>query len=205
MDGCGLTHAGANLQRSRNLGDGTGPLCASSSNPVSSRRPANAGVATTQRRRLPKEDADQINKEVIKPILGRINAPRFPNGRYQKLQPPALTKRRQSECPSPTTFSTAVAATWTSAPNATSTNPTMSCISTSPSSSDLATLIYATFILDRLKSNSNFELNLHKNLCRKFVYRQLISFIDNALSAKPHSYKSLDLVISSALRFLGFE
>ena len=64
MDGCGLTHAGANLQRSGNLGDGTGPLYASSSDSVSSRRAANSGVATTQRRRLPKEDADQINKEI---------------------------------------------------------------------------------------------------------------------------------------------
>ena len=31
--------------------------------PVTSRRPANAGVATTQSRRLPKENADQINKD----------------------------------------------------------------------------------------------------------------------------------------------
>ena len=66
MDGCGLTHAGANLQRSGNLGDGTGPLYASSSDPVSRRRPANAGVPTPQRRRLPKEDADKINKEGCK-------------------------------------------------------------------------------------------------------------------------------------------
>ena len=63
MDGCGLTHAEANLQGFGNLGDGAGPLYASSSWQVSSRRPANAGVAITQSRRLPKEDADQINKE----------------------------------------------------------------------------------------------------------------------------------------------
>ena len=63
MDGCGLTHAGANLQGFGNLGDGTGALYASSSGPVSSRRPSNAGVASTQCRRLSKEDADQINKE----------------------------------------------------------------------------------------------------------------------------------------------
>ena len=62
MDGCGLTHAGANLQGFGNLADGTGPLYALSSGPVSSRRPANARVASTQSRRLPKEDADQINK-----------------------------------------------------------------------------------------------------------------------------------------------
>ena len=45
------------------LGDGAGPLYASSSGPVSSRRPPNPGVATTQSRRLPKEDAEQINKD----------------------------------------------------------------------------------------------------------------------------------------------
>ena len=122
MDRCGLTHAGASLQRFGNLVDGTGPLYASSFDPVSSSRPPNAGVATTQSRRLPKKDVDQINNTVVKLILGRINSPRFSNGRYQKLQPPALTERRQSECPSPTTSSTAVAATWTTAPNATSSN-----------------------------------------------------------------------------------
>ena len=63
MDKCRLTHAGAKLQGFENLGDGAGPLYASSSGPVSSRRPPNAGVATTKSSRLPKEDADQINKD----------------------------------------------------------------------------------------------------------------------------------------------
>ena len=63
MDGCRLTHAGENLQRFGDLGDTAGPLYASSSGPVSSRRPPNAGVATTQNRRLPKEDGDQIKKD----------------------------------------------------------------------------------------------------------------------------------------------
>ena len=63
MDKCWLTHAGANLQGFGKLGDGAGPLYALFSGPVSSKRPPNAGVATTQSRRLPKEDADQINKD----------------------------------------------------------------------------------------------------------------------------------------------
>ena len=63
LDGCGLTHAEADLQGIENLGDRAGPLYASSSGPVSNKRFANAGVVTTQSRRLPKEDADQINKE----------------------------------------------------------------------------------------------------------------------------------------------
>ena len=142
-------------------------------------------------------------RATVKPIIGRINAPRLPNGRYQKLQAPALPES-SSACPSPTTCSTAVAATWTSAPDATSTSLTMSSPSTTPSSSDLASMIYSTFIIDHLKSNSTVKLNLHKNLFRKFFYHQLISFLDNALSAQPPSYKSLDSVISSALRFLEY-
>ena len=63
IDGCLLTHAEANLQGFGNLGDGSGPLYASSSGPVSSRRPPNAGVEITQSRRLPKEDEYQINKD----------------------------------------------------------------------------------------------------------------------------------------------
>ena len=147
------THAGANLQGCGNLGDGAGPMYASSSGPVSSRHPPNARFATTQSRRMPKITRIKLTKTAVNPIIGRINAPRLPNKGYQKLQPPALTDKRESDCPSPTTSSTAVAATWTSAPNATSTTPTISCISTTFSSSDLATLIYATFILDHWKSN----------------------------------------------------
>ena len=64
----------------------------------------------------------------------------------------------------------------------------MSSSSSTPSSCDLASLIYSTVILDHLKFNTNFELNLHKNLFRKFYYPQLILFLDNALSAQPHSY-----------------
>ena len=63
LDGRGLTHAGADLQGFGNLGDRAKPLYSSSSGPVSNRLFANAEVATTQSRRLPKKDADQINKE----------------------------------------------------------------------------------------------------------------------------------------------
>ena len=59
----------------------------------------------------------------------------------------------------------------------------MSTSSTTPSCSDLASLIYSTFIFDHLKSNKNFDVNHQKNLFRKFYYPHLISFIDNALSA----------------------
>ena len=63
LDGCRLSHAGADLQGFGNLGDGAGPLYASSSGPVSNKRFANARVATMQSSRLPKKAADQINKE----------------------------------------------------------------------------------------------------------------------------------------------
>ena len=142
-------------------------------------------------------------KMAVTPILGRINATRLPNGRYQKLQLPALLVKSQSEVSSPTTTSMAVAATWTSAPDATLTSPTMSNTSTTPSSSNLPTLIYSNFTIDHLKSKSTLELNLNKNLFRKFFYPQLILFLDKALSAQPQSHKSLDSVISFALCFLG--
>ena len=75
--------------------------------------------------------------------------------------------------------------------------------SSTPRSTDLAILSFSTLILDNLKINKNFELNLHKNLFRKFYYINLISLLDNAFSAKPDSYKSYDLLILSALYFLG--
>ena len=62
-DGCRLFHATANMQGFGNLGDGAGPLYVVSSGPVSSRRPPNHGDAITQSLRLPKVDADQINKD----------------------------------------------------------------------------------------------------------------------------------------------
>ena len=142
-------------------------------------------------------------KATVTLILGRINALRLPNGRYQKLQPPALPES-SSECLSPTRSSNDVAAMWTSASDATSIIQTMSSLCTTPSSSDLIPLIYSTFILNHLKSNSNLELNLHKNVFCKVCYFQLISFFDNALSAQPQSYKSQDSVFSCALCFLGF-
>ena len=140
----------------------------------------------------------------MKPILEQINAPRLPNGRYQKLQPRTLTDRRQCVCSCPTTSSTENAATWISEPDATSTSPIMNSLITTHSSSDLATLIYSTLNLDLLKSNINRELNFHKHRFRKSVDLQLISFCDNTLSAQPHSYKSLVSLIFSALRFLNF-
>ena len=136
----------------------------------------------------PKKTRINLKKATVKPILRRINALRLPNGRCQKLQPSALPES-SSACPSPTTCLTAVAATWTNPPDATSTSPMMSRSSITPSSSNLASLIYSTFILDHLKSNTNLELNLQENLCRKLFYTQLILFLDNAFFAQLHSYK----------------
>ena len=62
LDGCGLTHAGANLQGFGNFGNGAGLLNASNSGLVSNGRPANARVEFTQRRRLPKENADKVKE-----------------------------------------------------------------------------------------------------------------------------------------------
>ena len=62
LSGCGLNHAGADLQGFRNLGNGAKPLYASNSGPISNGHLANAGVATTQSCSLPKENADQIKE-----------------------------------------------------------------------------------------------------------------------------------------------
>ena len=62
LGGCGLNHAGADLQGFGNLGDGAKPLDASNSGPISNGRLTNAGVATTQSCGLPKENADQIKE-----------------------------------------------------------------------------------------------------------------------------------------------
>ena len=64
---------GADREGFGNFRNVAGPLYASNSGSVSSRRPANAGAATTQSCLLPKENADQ-NKATVKPILWRINA-----------------------------------------------------------------------------------------------------------------------------------
>ena len=130
------------------------------------------------------------NKTTVKPIVGRINAPRLPNGRYQKLQPLASLEQSQRETTSPTTSSMAAYTSWTSAHDATFTSPMMSSTSTNFTASDLASLIYSSIILDYLKSNSNIELNLRKSIFRKLYYPQLISFVDTTLFAKPLAYKS---------------
>ena len=100
----------------------------------------------------PNKTRMKSKKTTIKPIIRRINAPRLLNKRYQKLQSHALPES-SSACPSQTTCSMVVAGTWTSAPDATLTSMTTSSFSTTFSSSDLASLIYSTFILDHLKSN----------------------------------------------------
>ena len=82
--------------------------------------------------------------KVVKPILGRINAPKLPNWRYQKLRPHASSEQSQSALASRTTSSMVIAATLTSAPDASSTSPIMSSTSTTPSSCDLTSLIYST-------------------------------------------------------------
>ena len=111
LDGCGLTHAKADLQRFRNLGDEAGPLYALIYGPISNGRLANYRIATTQSYRLTKENANQV-KEGDRQTYFQTNKRakvRLPNWQYQKLQPPAQPKRSSSTCPCLTTW---VAATW---------------------------------------------------------------------------------------------
>ena len=62
LNKCRFTHAGADLQGFGNFGDGTRPLYASNSGPVSNGRPTHVGLARTQSRCLPKENANQIKE-----------------------------------------------------------------------------------------------------------------------------------------------
>ena len=112
LDGCRLTHAGANLQRFGILGDTELDPCML--HPLAQFQEDVFQTPESRPRKavacLKKTWIKSTNK-AVKLILGQINAPRLPNGRYQKLQPPALKERSQSKCPSPTTSSTAIAAT----------------------------------------------------------------------------------------------
>ena len=111
LHGCKLTHAEADLHRVGNLGNEAGIMHALNSGPVFNGGPANAEVATTQSFHSPKKARIKSKKAALKPILGRINAPRLPNWQYKKLQPPVLPVRCHSEVASPRTSSTAVVAT----------------------------------------------------------------------------------------------
>ena len=138
--------------------------------PGSSGRFANAGVATTPSRRMPKEDADQINDDSLQ-TDPRTNK-RFKVAKWavSKAASASLVGKSQSAVANPTTSSMVIAVTLTRAHDATTSSSIMSSTSITASSSDLASLIYSTYILDQLKSNSNFELNLHKHFFRKFYY-----------------------------------
>ena len=67
LDGCGLTRAGADLQQIGNLGNGDGliHIVKRNSNPVSTKpfKLFESVFNESRRRRLPKENANQINKE----------------------------------------------------------------------------------------------------------------------------------------------
>ena len=54
------------------------------------------------------------------------------------------------------------------ADDATFKSPMMSSTSTTPTSSDLASLIYSSIILDYLQLNSNIKVNFCKSIVRKF-------------------------------------
>ena len=203
LDRCELTHTKADLQGFEAFGDGAKPMYASNFGPVSNGRPPNAEVASTQSRRLPKENANLRQEVDCQTELRTNKRAKVSKWTISEAAAAALPKIRSSACQSLTMFSTAAAATWTSAADATSTSPMMSSSSsTIPFYSNLASLIYYIFILDHLNSNTNFKFNLHQDIFRKFYYLQLISFLDNALSAQPISYKSLESIISFALHFV---
>ena len=133
LEKCGLTHTRKDLQGFGHFGDGLDPCMLQ--NPVQ----FPTDVQQTPESRARKAAACLLKtlikskKATVKPILGRINAPRLPNGRYRKLQAPALPDKSSRASPSLTTCSRAVAATWTRSPDATPTSPMISSSSTTSS------------------------------------------------------------------------
>ena len=105
LDGCGLAQAGANLQGFENFGDGAGLDYASASYPVSSGQTPHAGRETKKKRRRSKEErqlkAEEGNNSQAEHRTNK--RAKVSTGRYQKLTPPAITKLKQSKCPSLTT------------------------------------------------------------------------------------------------------
>ena len=146
-------------------------------------------------------------KTAANPGKGRINAPRRSNGQFEKVND-IFSEIKPSASASHSTSSTTVLATLTSATIEPLAISETSAI-TRPSSTDIASMIYSTYILQHLnsesKSQSPLEIQLRKNIFLKYYHPQLISFIDSAL-ARQHSlsYKSLDSIILSALKFLGY-
>ena len=144
-------------------------------------------------------------KATTKPIKGRINAPRRSNGQLQKMNDPISEKSANAYA----SQMSSVGATWTSAAPLETLQTQKTSNFTNPSSSDIASMIYSTFIEQHLKSDSSnqssLEIQLRKNIFLKFYHPHLISFIDSALAGEQAlSYKTLDSIILSALRFLGF-
>ena len=143
-------------------------------------------------------------KPTTKPIKGRINAPRRSNGQFLKMNDP-ISEISANACANQMS---SAGATWTSEQFLTLQRQKTSNFS-NPSSSDVASMIYSTLIEQHLKSDSknqsSLELQLRKNIFLKFYQPHLISFIDSALAGEQAlSYKTLDSIILSAIRFLGF-
>ena len=120
-------------------------------------------------------------KATTKPIKGRINAPRRSHGQFQKMNDP-IAENSANACASQMS---SVGATWKSSPLETLQTPKTSNF-TNPFSSNIALMIYSTFIEQHLnsdsKNQSSLELQLRKNIFLKFYQPHLISFIDSALA-----------------------
>ena len=105
-------------------------------------------------------------KTTTNPVRGRINAPRRSNGQFENVKENHLESEPKA-CTTYSTTSTSFAGSWTSAP----TEPVAISDTgnfVSPSSNDIANMIYSTYILQHLtfesKSLSSLELRLRKNI-----------------------------------------
>ena len=174
LDGCGLTQAGANLQGVGNVEDGAEPLYASTTGPGLSGLCANAGVATTQSRRMPNEDPDQINDEVCQIDSWTNKRSKIAKWAVSEVASASLVGQKPKRSCKSNDVLDGDRRDVDEHTRRVLDESDNECTSTTPSSFNLASLIYSTFFLDQIKSNSNLDLNLHKNVFRKFYYSQLI-------------------------------
>ena len=123
---------------------------------------ANAKVATTPSSSLPKEHADQVKERDCQTDTRTIKRAKVAKWTISKAAAARASGQKLKRVSKFDDLLDGCCRTWTSAHDATSTSPIMSSSSTIPSSSDLASLIYSTFILNHFMSDMNLELNLHK-------------------------------------------
>ena len=172
---------------------------------------------------IPSEESDHAPRTKRRAVLGRINAPREQNTRFLKVA--TSCKRAGKPLPmianSDSSTNHAVATTpgtsqflFSSSSLIPSGKKLLTDVSnsnafTTPLPSELVIEIYNHSILPYLKSvaSSQMQLCASKHIFIKHYRPQLIRFVTAALTFSGNSctYKSVDSLVCTALRMLGFQ